>query len=152
MKYQKFLAPHEHIICVLEYAKSEFIWDIFIGFLPAIILAFIFEMNFFAILGGLLIGSFLFIKALYIKYTLAYLITDKRIVIKKGLIGQSTLSADYTKLTDVTVEQGILGRLLLNTGTIKLNTAGSDLEEINLRWVSNPFSTKDILYSQMHKS
>ena len=99
----------------------------------------------------LFFGLIWILIAIYRKLTLRYLITDKRIIVKKGLIGQSTVSADYSKVTDVTVQQGILGRLILHTGTIVVNTAGTDLGEVTIKWVEDPFKAKNAIYGQLHK-
>lgn len=135
-EYKKFLAPSEKLIQVFGYSKPQFIWDLVWGilFIPA----------FF-------IGIVLILISLYRKLTIKYFVTDKRVIIKKGLIGQSTVSASYSQISDVTVTQGILGRLVLHTGTIVINTAGTDLAEITMDWVENPFETKNIIYEQMHK-
>ena len=100
----------------------------------------------------LLYGLLIIAKAIYRKMTLMYIVTDKRVILKKGLIGQSTVSADYSKVTDVSVEQGVLGRLVLHTGTIVLDTAGTDDSEVILEWVPNPFEAKNIIYQQLHKT
>lgn len=135
-EYQKFLAPGEKVVKVFDYATSQFIWDIVWGVL---------------LIPVFLIGLILIAVSLYRKFTLKYLVTDKRVIVKKGLIGQSTISADYSKITDVAVQQGILGRLILHTGTIVLNTAGTDLGEVILKWVQDPFEAKNAIYAHLHK-
>lgn len=150
-QYSKFLAPGEKIIKVIEYANSEFMWDLFWGFLPMILAIILFGLDITGVIIGLFIGSYFILSGLYKKLTLKYFVTDKRVILKKGLIGQSTVSADYSKITDVTVQQGILGRVILHTGTIVLNTAGTDLGEVILKWVQDPFKTKDVIYEQLHK-
>lgn len=135
-QYKKFLAPNEKVIKVFDYANSQFVWDLIIGIL-------LIPLLFFGLIWILI--------AVYRKITLRYLVTNKRVIVKKGLISQSTVSADYSKITDITVKQGILGRLLLHTGTIFLNTAGTDLAEVNIKWVDNPFKAKDVIYGQLHK-
>lgn len=143
--YNRFLAPGERVVAVLEYANSQLVWDIFLG------LAVFFFFYPFASAIGLILGVFVLIQGLYKKITLRYIITEKRVVIKRGLIGQSTVSAEYAKVTDVVVKQGVVGRLLLRTGTIILNTAGTDMSEVVLRWVQDPFKSKDIIYAQLHR-
>ena len=150
-QYKKFLAPNEKVIRVIGYANSELVLDFIYGFSPALLLGLFTGFDITAIVIGLLLGLYFILGGLYKKLTLKYLVTDKRVVLKKGLIGQSTVSADYSKVTDVTVQQGILGRLILHTGTIVLNTAGTDMAEIILKWVQDPFKTKDIIYEQLHK-
>ncbi len=150
-QYKKFLAPEEKVIRVIDYAMAELIWDFFQGFLPVLLAVIFFGLDITAIVIGLLIGSYFTLSGLYKKLTLKYVITDKRVILKKGLIGQSTVSADYSRITDVTVKQGILGRVLLHTGTILLNTAGGDIEELEFKWIQGPFETKDVIYKHLHK-
>ena len=135
-QYKKFISPGEKVVKVLGYAKSQFVWDIVWSVL---------------LIPVFFIGLFLIAISLYRKITILYLITDKRVIVKKGLIGQSTISADYSQITDVSVEQGILGRLILHTGTIVLDTAGTDLAKVQLKWVENPFETKNFIYERLHK-
>lgn len=134
--YKKFLAPNEKIVAVFDYATTDFISGLIIGI----------------ILAPVLLGIYIIFWNIYQKLTIKYLITNKRVIIKRGLIGQSAISADYSRITDVSVEQGIFGRLLLHSGTIFLNTAGGDTEELELKWIQNPFSVKDIIYQHLHKS
>lgn len=134
--YKKFLAPNEKLVKVFDYANSQFIWDLVIGIL---------------LIPLLLFGLIWILIAIYRKLTIRYLVTDRRVIVKKGLIGQSTVSADYSKITDVTVQQGILGRLILHTGAIVVNTAGTDLGEVTIKWVEDPFKAKDVIYGQIHK-
>ncbi|MBI2329829.1 PH domain-containing protein [Candidatus Daviesbacteria bacterium] len=150
-EHQKFLAPGEKVIKVFDYANAELMWDLLWGFLPVLLAIILFGFDITGVIIGLFIGSYFILSGLYKKLTLKYLVTDKRVVLKKGLIGQSTVSADYSKITDVTVQQGILGRLILHTGTIVLNTAGTDLGEVILKWVQNPFEAKNTIYAHLHK-
>lgn len=134
-EYSKFLSPDEKIVKVLGIATSQFVWDLFWSI----------------ILLPVLIGFYFLIAAIYRKLTIRYLISDKRVIVKTGLIGQSTVSANYNKITDITVRQGIIGRVLLHTGTIFLDTAGSDEKEVVLEWINNPFEVKNFIYERLPK-
>ena len=101
-EHQKFLAPGEKVIKVFDYANAELMWDLLWGFLPVLLAIILFGFDITGIIIGLFIGSYFILSGLYKKLTLKYLVTDKRVVLKKGLIGQSTVSADYSKITDVT--------------------------------------------------
>lgn len=136
-EYKKLLAPNERVVKVFDYADSQFIWNLVIGTL-------LIPLLFFGLIWILI--------TIYRKLTLRYLVTDRRVIVKKGLIGQYMVSADYSKITDVTVQQGILGRLILHTGTIVVNTAGTDLGEVIVKWVEDPFEAKNVIYNQLHKS
>jgi len=152
--YKKFLSPDEKVEAVLGYAPAEFILNavgagivvlIVVGFLTLI------DAGAWSITVGLVLGVLLLLPSIYHYYSVKYLVTDKRVVVKTGLIGQSIVSADYSKITDVTVNQGILGRLILRTGTIVLNTAGTDTGEVALKWVNDPFEAKNLIYKHLGK-
>ncbi len=135
---EKFLAPGEKVVEVMNYSKAQFIWELVWGFVLLIVIA----------------GLYFIFRAIYRLITIKYIVTDQRVIIKRGLIGQSTQSLSYSKITDVHVEQGILGRILLHTGTITLDSAGNTPEgeeEMELEWVDDPFKTKDIIYQHLHK-
>jgi len=68
-------------------------------------------------------------------YSSEFAITDKRVVIKVGLIHRKTLEMVLTKVETVRVEQGILGRLL-NYGTIVVTGTGGTNEPF--RSIANP--------------
>jgi len=46
-----------------------------------------------------------------------YVITNRRTIVKKGFIRKNERDITYSKITDIQVEQGILGRLF-NYGTV----------------------------------
>jgi uncharacterized membrane protein YdbT with pleckstrin-like domain len=79
-----------------------------------------------AIFGFCIIfGSiFLFIGAAIQMKTNEFAVTNKRIIIKIGLIRRSTLELNLDKVESVGVDQSILGRIL-NYGTITISGTGS---------------------------
>jgi len=71
------------------------------------------------ILGALPMG------AAYVRYrTSEFAVTDKRVLIKTGLIRRDTLETLLNKVENITVKQGLLGRVL-NYGTIHVTGTGS---------------------------
>ncbi len=69
----------------------------------------------------------LFIAPLIDKYTDEFAITNKRVIIKTGLISRKTFEMNHTKIESVNVDQGILGRIL-GYGTIKIVGSGGTKE------------------------
>jgi uncharacterized membrane protein YdbT with pleckstrin-like domain len=69
----------------------------------------------------------LFIVPLISKYTDEFAITNKRVIIKTGLISRKTFEMNHTKIESVNVDQGILGRML-GYGTIKIAGSGGTKE------------------------
>ena len=73
----------------------------------------------FAILLGPSIYSVLVHKHTY------YAITDKRILIQKGVVGRDFEIVDFDKISNAEVNIGLFDKMFGNTGSILLTTAGS---------------------------
>jgi uncharacterized membrane protein YdbT with pleckstrin-like domain len=69
----------------------------------------------------------LFIAPLIDKYTDEFAITNKRVIIKTGLISRKTFEMNHTKIESVNVDQGIIGRIL-GYGTIRIVGSGGTKE------------------------
>jgi uncharacterized membrane protein YdbT with pleckstrin-like domain len=69
----------------------------------------------------------LFIVPLIDKYTDEFAITNKRVIIKTGLISRKTFEMNHSKIESVNVNQSILGRIL-GFGTIKIVGSGGTVE------------------------
>lgn len=82
---------------------------------------------------------------IYLRLAYRFYLTNQRILERVGLLGQQTISADYPEITEVIVRQDIFNRLLLNTGTLAVNTPGSAGVEFNLVNVDNPAARREIL-------
>ncbi|WP_339837285.1 PH domain-containing protein [uncultured Flavobacterium sp.] len=69
----------------------------------------------------------LFIAPVIDKYTDEFAITNKRVIIKTGLISRKTFEMNHSKIESINVEQGLLGRLL-GYGTIRVVGSGGTKE------------------------
>lgn len=69
----------------------------------------------------------LFIAPLIDKYTDEFAITNKRVIIKTGLISRKTFEMNHSKIESVNVDQGILGRIL-GYGSISIVGSGGTRE------------------------
>lgn len=74
-----------------------------------------------------------------------YVITDKKILILSGLLNKSIKDIPHSKITDSQITQSFFEKLFFESGTILLNTAGSDGYEISIKHVNNPFEVKKIV-------
>ena len=72
----------------------------------------------------------LFILPLVEIYSTEFVITDRRVIMKTGLISRSTLEMNLTKIESVNVDQSIMGRIL-GFGSITLVGNGSTRETFN---------------------
>lgn len=81
----------------------------------------------------------------YLKISHEYILTDKRLIIKKGWLSTNTLSVRYSRITDIKVTQGFIDKIL-KLGTISINTAGGEDYEIVLPHISKPYDLKQELH------
>lgn len=70
----------------------------------------------------------LFIAPLIDKYSDEFAITNRRVIIKTGLINRKTFEMNLSKIESVNVDQSILGRIL-GYGTIRIVGSGGTKEE-----------------------
>lgn len=77
----------------------------------------------------------LFIAPMLDRYSDEFAITNKRIIVKTGLISRKTLEMNLSKIESVNVVQSVLGRML-GYGTIRIIGTGGTKEEF--RDILNP--------------
>lgn len=85
------------------------------------------------------------VRIMHVYHANRYLLTTRRVIIKKGLFAVKVTAALFDKITHLEVDQGIVDRLLLHHGTIIINTAGLNKGEIVLRFVDYPLELKNLL-------
>jgi uncharacterized membrane protein YdbT with pleckstrin-like domain len=88
----------------------------------------------------------IFYHLYYLRIANAFVLTDRRIIVKRGWLNTSIKSVNYDRITDVGVEQSFLDKILYNTGTLSISTAGGDGYELELNCISNPHEMKKNLY------
>jgi len=82
---------------------------------------------FFSLKSILTLGLY----ALYLRWVDEFVITNKRVVIKTGLISRKTLELNLSKIESVGVDQSIMGRLL-GYGSINLVGTGGTNESFHI--------------------
>jgi uncharacterized membrane protein YdbT with pleckstrin-like domain len=82
----------------------------------------------------------LFIAPMLDRYSDEFAITNKRIIVKTGLISRKTLEMNLNKIESVNVDQSILGRML-GYGTITIIGTGGTREEFPS--ISNPIEFRN---------
>ena len=75
-------------------------------------------------LGWLIVGIFIFISMYIEKWTTERALTNKRLVIKRGLISRQTEEMSFNRIEEVNLNQSILQRLL-GSGDIRVTGTGS---------------------------
>lgn len=85
----------------------------------------------------------------YAEWKRSYVVvTNQRILFRTGLIRQNMGEIILKKLSGITIEQDIIGRLI-NYGTIKFNGDNDVLQP--LRIIANPLKLKHQVMRQIHK-
>ncbi len=97
------------------------------------------------ILGLLLMFSSAILKTMHLYHANRYLLTTRRVVIKKGIFGVKLSATLFDKITHLEVDQSFVDRLFLHHGSIIINTAGMNKGEINLKSVDYPMELKNLL-------
>jgi uncharacterized membrane protein YdbT with pleckstrin-like domain len=82
-------------------------------------------------------GLILLLWAWLIYRTTELAVTNKRIISKTGIIRRSTMEMRLEKIESITVDQGVLGRML-NFGSITI--AGTGGEKTPIRSIADPLA------------
>ena len=82
------------------------------------------------------------IKLLFVEYVL----TNKRVVVKTGVISRNTDEMRLTKAETVEVKQSVLGRIF---GYGKVIITGTGISNVVFSFVSNPLQVKKDIDSQL---
>lgn len=153
--FKKYLSEDEELVLVTglskAYMRNKFVlyllfpgllffgfglglgWLLGLGKTWALTLAFL----------GMLLSTIL--KTMHLYHSNRYLLTTRRVVIKKGIFGVKLSATLFDKITHLEVDQGIVDRLLLHHGSIIINTAGMNKGEISLKYVDYPLELKNLL-------
>ncbi len=118
-----------------------------------------FTLIMFAIFGGVFfllgwrgvgIGIFLIAFAyfgFYLKVANVFAFTNKRVLIHRGWLSTHTISIDYDKITEVSIMEPFIDRLLTKSGNIVINTASTLVDPAILQHIETPYEVKKKLDS-----
>lgn len=159
--FAPFLAEDEALILVTGFGKvylrTQFIlslaWPGGIFLVLSLITAYFFKYNLAsgALLGLALATLTALLKTLHIYHANRYLLTTRRVIIKKGVFAVKIMSALYDKVTHIEVDQSFVDKLLYHHGTIIVNTAGLNKGEITLKYVDWPIELKNLLERMINR-
>ena len=90
-------------------------------------------------LGWILIGIFIFIARYIEKWTTERALTNKRLIIKRGLISRKTEEISCNRIEEVNLSQTIIQRIL-GSGDILIRGVGAG--EIFLRNIDDPIGVQ----------
>lgn len=77
------------------------------------------------------------------RITSEFAVTNKRVMIKTGLIRRRTVEMNLQKVESITVDQGLLGRML-NYGDISVTGSGGSRDPF--RKIEKPMAFRDAVY------
>lgn len=123
--------------------------------MPAIVISAlaIYSASINLLLGFLLglVAISVFLPILYQKYFIHYAITDHRVMTREGLLHKIFVTADLPSVTDITINESFLERILTRTGVVGINTAGSNHVELHFDHVKRPFALRKEIYRNQYK-
>ncbi len=93
-------------------------------------------------LGVLAFLVALFHYGYYMRVANAYAFTNKRVLVNLGWLSKKTISVDYSKITDVHIDEPFFDRLITHTGNLAINTAGTSEKEVILKHIEKPHEVK----------
>lgn len=159
-KFAHYLAEGEEIVAVFGVGKRYF-WITVVSYLLLISFLTIYAwviirlqiadpgswQNLFYVPAILvfLIGLPYVIKLVHLKHRMAYIFTDRRVLVKDGVLSVKLTAAPYDKITHLTVKEDFLKRISYQIGDITIHTAGPTPVEIDLLKVQHPMQVKNLL-------
>ena len=99
-----------------------------------------------AALGLVLLVLFVVIvilQAMRIRRT-QYIVTRQSIYTRTGIIGQTVIQTTFDKITDISLKQDVLGRIL-GFASLLINTAGSGTPPVRMDGLRNALQTKSLI-------
>jgi uncharacterized membrane protein YdbT with pleckstrin-like domain len=93
----------------------------------------------------IVIPSVLFYNLYYLRIRNEFVFSDKRILVKTGWISTKMISINYNRITDVSITQSLVDRLL-NIGSLAISTAGSEGYRVSLSHINKPHNKKKLLH------
>ncbi|MCL4390033.1 MAG: PH domain-containing protein [Patescibacteria group bacterium] len=158
-KYARYLANGEEIVTVFGIGNRYFWLNIASYlFLVTFLLIYPFILSRVSLLvagyGWLiylpaalvaLIGLPFIIKLIHLRHKMAYIFTNRRVLIKDGVLSVKLTSAPYDKITHLTVKEDFLKRISYQMGDIVIHTAGPTPIETDLFKIQHPMKIKNLL-------
>jgi membrane protein YdbS with pleckstrin-like domain len=90
--------------------------------------------------------AIIFYNLFYLKISNEFVLTNRRIIIKRGWISTKVKSIHYNKITDISISQSLFDKII-KTGILSISTAGSDGYKAVLNHIPRPYKIKNLLYN-----
>lgn len=102
-------------------------------------------------LGAVIFLTALFYYGYFLRISNAYAFTNKRILIHRGWLSTSIESIDFSKIVGVNTSQDFVEKIIMGSGRIMIDTAGTNEYEIVLTRIADPYMVKQKLSELMDK-
>ncbi|MDR3536358.1 MAG: PH domain-containing protein [Acetobacteraceae bacterium] len=148
--YTRVLQPDERVLVV-----GRLHWSIYVRAVLVLVVAFAILVGSFWLqdaqqesivqLVAALVALVGLLEALRVairRHTTEIVVTDKRVIFKRGVISRHTVEMNVGKIETVDVEQGLLARLF-DYGTVVIRGTGSGFEP--LRGVGEPLAIRNAI-------
>jgi membrane protein YdbS with pleckstrin-like domain len=153
--FDQFLSEDEELVLATGYGKNYMrhryvyymMWPGGVFMVMGLGLAYFMDFNLgIGLLAGLIASMFTAgVQSFWHYHANRYLLTTRRVIIKKGVFAVRLTSALYDKITHIEVDQGVLDRLVMKHGNIIVNTAGGNKDEIKILCIDEPIKFKNLL-------
>lgn len=94
---------------------------------------------------ALVVGLPYIARLVHLKHKMTYILTDRRVLVKDGVLSVKITSAPYDKITHLTVKEDFLKRISYQIGDITIHTAGPTPIETDLIKIQHPMKVKNLL-------
>ena len=147
----KILQPDERIVAI---GKKH--WIIYLPGIAVLVLALLIEaataitphLSFAVEVVAAIVGVFaliLLLREWFNQWTTEIVVTNRRVVYKRGFISRFTREMNMEKVESVAVDQTLIGRLL-GYGTIDIRGTGAGFEQ--LRGIADPIALRNAINVQ----
>ncbi len=161
LKHAHYLANGEEVVAVFGIGEKYF-WYSFLSYVVIVLFLGLYPLllrelpgleslkgyGFWIFVPAILVavGAFPFVlKLIHQKHSITYILTDRRVLIKDGILSVNWTSAPYDKITHLTVRENFLKKISYSIGDITIHTAGPTPIETDLIKVQHPVKIKNLL-------
>lgn len=158
----QYLPQEEDVVLItgvsINYLREKFLIYYFFSLIILLSIAlagyFFYHLNYYLVVSLAFILAAIpgFIKTFFLKASIKYILTEKRVIVKKGYFDISVHSTPYNQITHIRVDHKFIERVVLDYGKITINTAGINTKEIVLEYVTRPLEFKNIMEKLIQKT
>jgi len=153
--FEKFLSEDEELVIATGFGKTylrhQFVYYIIfpggLGFVIGLAWSYFYDYNLaYGLLIGLILACILaWIKTMHLYNANRYLLTTRRVILKRGVLSVKLITTLYDKITHIEVEQSLYDRLIMHEGSVIINTAGATNDSLHLKNIDSPIEFKNLL-------